>query len=210
MALGTIYFQQFIPNQHATFANIERRFSGSSVSSTNNQLAAHTYSYGLYSRQTGASSTQYTQIAASSMYFAAAYSSNTSGAWTVSQGAGSVTSGSAGTGLHSALTGFKHMYFPFAGTVTEGGQYAVAMWMSSATTGGTSPLRIGLLEMTNINNLTIGRVDTAAGFSISNASRVGDFGQGVYSSSSSNLPATLAVSGLTNAVSMARMYLQLD
>jgi hypothetical protein len=32
----------------------------------------------------------------------------------------------------------------------------------------------------------------------------------VYSSSSSNLPASIAVSGFTNAVSQARMYLQLD
>jgi hypothetical protein len=210
MGQGTIYFQQFIPKQNVTFQNIERRFSGSSVSSTNSQVAAHTYSYGLYSRETGASSTRYTQIGASSMYFAASFNSNTQAGWTVSQGAGSVTSTSAGTAVLSAMTGFKHIYFPFAGTVTEGGHYAIAMWMSSATTVGTSPLRIGLMEITNINNLTIGLINTAAGFSISNASRIGDFGQGVYSSSSSNLPSSIAVSGLTNAVSQARMYVQLD
>ena len=210
MGQNSIYFQQFTPKHNVEFSNIERRFSGSSVSSTNSQVAAHTYSYGLYSRQTGASSSQYTQIAASSIYFAASFNSNTQAGWTVSQGAASVTNSSAGTVNLSAITGFKHMYFPFAGTVTEGGQYAVAMQMSSATTVGTSPLRIGMMEMTHINNLTIGRIDTAAGFSISNASRIGDFGQGVYSVTSSNLPATLAVSGLTNAVSQARMYLQLD
>jgi fibronectin-binding autotransporter adhesin len=210
MGQGTIYFQQFIPKQNVTFGNIERRMSGSSVSSTNNQVAAHTYRYGLYSRETGANSSRYTQIGASSIYFAASFNSNTGAGWTVSQGAASVTNTSAGTVNLSAITGLKHLYFPFAGTVTEGGQYAIAMWMSSATTGGTSPLRIGVLEMTHINNLTIGRVDTAAGFSISNASRIGDFGQGVYSSSSSNLPASIAVSGFTNAVSQARMYLQLD
>jgi hypothetical protein len=144
------------------------------------------------------------------MYFAASFNSNTQAGWTVSQGAGSVTNSSAGTANLSAITGYKHLYMPFAGTVTVGGHYAIAMRMSSATTVGTSPLRIGLMELTNINNLTIGRIDTATGFSISNASRIGDFGQGVYSATSSNLPSTIALSGLTNAVSQARMYVQLD
>jgi hypothetical protein len=210
MGQNSIYLQQFYPAWNVTFANIERRFSGSSVSSTNSQVAAHTYQYGLYSQGTGASTSIYSQIATSQMYFAASFNSNTQAGWTVSQGAGSVTNSSAGTANLSAITGYKHLYFPFDGTVTVGGHYAIAMRMSSATTVGTSPLRIGLMELTNINNLTIGRIDTATGFSISNASRIGDFGQGVYSATSSNLPSTIALSGLTNAVSQARMYVQLD
>jgi hypothetical protein len=210
MGQNTIYLQQFIPQDHVTFAAIERRFSGSSVSSTNSQAASHTYSYALYSRGTGANSSIYSQIAQSSIFFAASFNSNTQAGWTVSQGAASVTNTSAGTVNMSAITGYKHMYFPFGGTVIAGSQYAIAMRMSSATAVGTSPLRIGLMEMTMINNLTVGRLDTDAGFSISNASRIGDFGQGVYSVTSSNLPATIALSGLTNAVSQARMYLQLD
>jgi hypothetical protein len=207
--LGTIYFQRWINQSNVSFNNIERRASFSSVSSTNSQVAAHTISYGLYSRQTGASSTQYSLIAASSMFMQASFSSNVSAAYTLSQGAASVTSSSAGTAILSALTGFKHFYLPFTNTITAGGEYAIAMWMSSATTGGTSPLRIGFKEMTNYTNLSVGKI-SPTGVSVTNASYVGEFAQGVYSSSSSNLPNTLALSGLTNMVSQARMYLQLD
>jgi hypothetical protein len=210
MGQNSIYFQKFVVPVNVSFNNIERRFSGSSVSSSVLQAASHTYNYGLYVRQTGASSSQYSLLASSSMYMAASYSSNLSAGWTFSQGAASVTNTSAGTVNMSAITGYKHMYMPFTTTMTANGEYAVAMHMSSATAGGTNPLRIGLLEQTIINNLTVGRLDTAAGFSISNASRVGDWAQGVYSATSSNLPATLAISGLTNAVSQARMYLQFE
>jgi hypothetical protein len=139
----------------------------------------------------------------------ASYSSNLSAGLTVSQGAASYTASSAGTVRQGDLTGFKHIYFPFTGTLTAGGYYAFAQIMSSATTGATGPLRIGFLELSVINNLTVGKVyaSTVIG---SAASYVGDWNQGVYSSSSNGLPATLAISGLTNAVSQQRMHLQFD
>ena len=207
--LGTIYFQKFIAPVNVSFNNIERRMSGSTVSSAISAQAAHTYSYGMYSLGTGASSTIYNLIASSSIFFQASYSSNLSAGYTISQGAASNTVSSAGTVGQGNLTGFKHVYFPFSSTITAGGQYAVAFNMSSATTGATGPLRIGLQELSVINNLTIGKLyaTTALG---SNASNVGDYAQGVYSSSSNGLPATLALSGLTNAVSQQRMYLQFD
>jgi hypothetical protein len=209
LANGTIYLQKFIAPQNISFNNFERRMSGSTVSSAISAQAAHSITYGLYSLGSGASTSVYSLIASSSIFFQASYSSNLSAGFTVSQGAASYTTSSAGTVAQGSLTGFKHIYFPFTTTITAGGLYAVGMIVSSATTGATGPLRLGVMDLSVINNLTIGKIfaTTVLG---SAASYVGDFAQGVYSSSSSNLPATIAISGLTNAVSQNRMYLQLE
>lgn len=209
MGQNTIYLQRLQPPVNVGFSNVERRMSGSFVSSTNSQAATHTYHYGLYSRGTGASTSIYSQIGSSQLVFMASISSNVSAGITISQGAGSFTSTSAGTALMSLITGYKHLYMDYTGTITAGGEYAWAMRMSSATAVGTNALRIGLQELSVINNLTIGRIFASSAFA-SNASYVGDFAQGVYSATSSNLPATIARSGLTNAVSQQRMYLQFD
>ena len=207
--LNTIYFQRFINATDVSFNSIARRETFSSVSSAASQQAAHTLDYGLYIRDTGASSTQYTLAASSRFFLQASYSSNLSAGFTLSQGAASLTSSSAGTALLSQLTGFQHLYLPFTSTLTAGGQYAIAMRLSSATTGGTSPMRYGMLEMTNYTNLSVKKISPVS-FTASNASHVGDWGQAVYATTSSNLPGTLALSGFTNAVSQARMYLQFD
>jgi hypothetical protein len=207
---NTINFQKFIMQDDVSFNNLEFRLSGSSVSSTNSQVAAHSYNYGIYARETGASSSRYSLLASSQMVMQASFSSNVSAGFTVQVPGTTFTSTSAGTAVLSAMTGFKHLYMPFTSTLSAGGQYAVAMHMSSATTGGTSPLRLGIKEQTYYNNLTIGRVDVNAGFQISATSRVGDFALGIYNTTSAGLPSTLAVSGLTNAVSQARMYIQFE
>lgn len=206
---NSIYLQRLQPPVNVAFANVERRMSGSFVSSTNSQAATHTYHYGLYSRGTGASTSIYSQIGSSQIVFQASISSNVSAGFTISQGAGSFTSTSAGTALYSLITGYKHLYMAYADTLTAGGDYAWAMRMSSATAIGTNALRIGLQELSVINNLTIGKIFATTAIA-SNASHVGDFAQGVYSATSSNLPSTIALSGLTNAVSQQRMYLQFD
>jgi hypothetical protein len=206
---GTIYFQKFIAPANIAFSNFERRYSGSTVSSAISAQAAHTISYGLYSLGSGASTSIYNLIASSSMFMQASYSSNLSAGHTVSAGAASYTNSSAGTVGQGNLTGYKHIYFPFQSTITAGGNYAFAMNVSSATTGATGPLRIAFQELSVINNLTIGKIYNST-VAASNASYVGDWAQGVYSSSSNGLPSTLAISGLTNAVSQQRMYLQLD
>ena len=209
LGLGSIYFQKFLAPANISFNQFERRVSGSSASSSISAQAAHSYTYGLYSHGTGASTSIYNLIASSSLFMQASYSSNLSAGYTISQGAASYTVSSAGTVAQSALTGFKHMYFPFASTITQGGEYAIAMVMSSATTGATGPFRMGVLDLSVINNLTVGKF-YATTVLATNASFVGDYAQGVYSSSSNGLPSTLAISGLTNAVSQQRMYLQFE
>lgn len=206
---NTLYFQRFENQSNISFNNLEFRFSGSTVSSTNSQAVSHTYDYGLYSRQTGASSTRYSLIASSQIIFGASATSNASAGFTISQGAGSYTNTSAGTANMSLLTGFKHVYLPFTSTLSKGGEYAIGLRMSSATTVGTNPWRLGMKFLTNYNNLTIGKIRTST-IEATNASFVGEFACGGYSASSSNLPNSLALSGLTNVASQARMYIQFD
>ena len=209
LGLNSVYFQRFIMDRNVSFNYLEFRASGSTVSSTNSQRAAHTYDYGLYSRETGASSTQYALISSSRFFMDVSISSNVSVAYTISQGAASITSSSAGTALLSGLSGFKHLYFPFTSTITAGGQYALAVRMSSATSVGTNAFRIALKQMSIMNNLTIGKIGTG-GVTATNASHVGDFAQGVYSVTSGALLGTVALSGLTNAISQMRMYVQFE
>lgn len=206
---NSVYLQRFVMPVNASFNNLEIRISGSTVSSSNSQVAAHTYNYGLYSLGTGASTSIYSRIATSQLVFTASFNSNTAAGYTISQGAASFTSSSAGTALMSALTGFKHLYLPFTSTLTADGHYAIALHMSSATTVGTSPLRIGIKQQTYYNNLTIGKI-YATTVLATNASFVGDFALGVYSATSGGLADTIARSGLTNAASQGRLYVQLE
>jgi hypothetical protein len=208
LGLNSIYFQRFVNEGNVSFNYLEFRASGSTVSSTNSQRGAHTYDYGIYSRDT-ANTSQYVLISSSRFIMDVSISSNVSAAYTISQGAASITSSSAGTGLLSDLSGFKHLYFPYTGTLTRGGEYAIALRMSSATSGGTNAFRIAIKQMSMMNNLTIGKIGTG-GVTATNASFVGDFAQGVYGTTSSALLNTIALSGLTNAISQMRMYIQFE
>jgi hypothetical protein len=205
MGQNSLYLQKLVPNANYSFNNIELRMSGSFVSSNNSQVAAHTILYGLYSLN----GVSYSSIATSSMFINASYSSNASMGYTVSQGGASFTTTSAGTAIASLMTGVKHLYLPFTNTITAGGYYAFGIAISSATTVGTSPFRMALLNQTIINNLTIGKIH-ASTILASNSTYVGDFAMGVYSTTTGAMPSSLNVNALTNQVSQARLYLQLD
>lgn len=129
--------------------------------------------------------------------------------YTISQGAGSYTTTSGGTGIASLMTGLKHLYLPFTTTVTAGGAYAFAIHISSATTVNTAPLRIAILNQSVINNLTIGKVH-ASTILASNTTFVGDYAQGVYATTTNAMPAAVALSQMTNAISQMRLYFQLE
>lgn len=203
---NSLYLQKLRPQQAYSFNFFERRMSGSFVSSTNSQVVVHTINYGLYSRD---NATRVTQCGSSQMIVSASYNSNTAMGFTISQGAASFTTTSGGTAIASLMTGFKHLYLPFTSTMSAGTEYWFGMAISSATTVGTSPLRLAMLELTNINNLTIGKV-YATTLLASNTSHVGDFNEGVFSVTTGGLPSTIADNQITNAISQARMYLQVD
>lgn len=202
---NSFYLQKMRPGGNYAFSNFDLRMSGSFVSSTNSQVAVHTVNYGLYSLN-GAT---YSSIATSNMIISASFNSNTAMGYTISQGAGSFTTTSGGTAIASLMTGMKHLYLPFTSTITAGGAYAMGLHISSATTVGTSPHRMAILNQTVINNLTVGKV-FASTILASNASFVGDFAQGVGSVTTGAMPSSIAETALTNAVSQARLYMQLD
>jgi hypothetical protein len=202
----SLYFQKLHPDVNYSFNNFELRMSNSMVTTTNNSAAvSYTLFYGLYSQDTNNS---YNSIATSSMYIAGSMSSSNSAGITVSQGGSSFTT-QASTTVASLMSGYKHLYLPFTSTITADGHYAFAIMASSTTTGGTGALRLALVNETVINNLTIGKIYGSTVLA-SNSTFVGDFGQGVYSATTSALPASVAKSQMSNAVSQARLYIQLD
>lgn len=203
---NSLYLQKIRPENAYSFNYFEPRISGSFVSSTNSQVAVHSISYGLYSRD---NATRVTQCGSSVMVISASYNSNTAMGYTISQGGASYTTTSGGTAIASLMTGFKHLYLPFTTTMSAGTEYWFAMNISSATTVGTGPHRMAVLHLTNINNLTVGKVH-ATTILASNTSHVGDYNQGVYSATTGALPSTIADNQITNAISQARMYLQVD
>jgi hypothetical protein len=202
---NSLYMQKMLPNENYAFSNVELRMSGSFVSSTNSQVVAHSISYGLYSLN-GAT---YSSISTSQMVISASYNSNTAMGYTISQGGASFTTSSGGTGIASLMSGFKHLYLPFTSTLSAGVSYAFGINISSATTVGTSPMRMAILNQTILNNLTIGKIH-ATTILASNTSFVGDFNQAVGSVTTGAMPSSIANSAMTNAVSQARLYLQLD
>lgn len=203
---NSLYLQKIRPELNYSFNAIEMRVSGSFVSSTNSQVVVHTIRYGLYSLDTQNS---FNSIATSSMIISASFNSNTAMGFTISQGAGSYTTTSGGTAIASLMSGLKHLYLPMTQTMSSGGEYAVGLLVSSATTVGTSPLRLAFLNRTVINNLTIGKV-YATTLLASNSTFVDDHAQGVYATTTGAMPSAVAKSQMTNAVSQALLYHQFE
>lgn len=203
---NTLYMQKFNPPVNVSFNNFERYVSVNIVTSTNSQTVQETIRYGLYSLD-GANS--YNLIASSSVAITA---SNSNGSYSITVNAGGTnnfSTGSAGSNIVTQFTGARHMYFPFASTITVGGRYAVAFLHSTASVVNTGAWRMSQLVMTNINNLTWGKL-SPTGVTASNTSHVGDWAQGVYATTTGAMPSAIAKSQMSNAVSLARMYLQLD
>ena len=202
-----LYLQKVVPMENISFNYIELRASGSTASSSVSANAPHTIQYGLYSLNTANNS--YGSVATSQMYVNASYSSNASMGLTISQGAASYTDSSAGTVIGSQLSGFKHFYMPFTNTLSAGVNYAVGVMVSSTTAGNTGPLRLAFLNQSIINNVTIGKIyaSTVLG---SNSTYVGDYAQGVYNTTTGSMPASVAKSQMTNAISQMRLYLQFE
>lgn len=206
MGQNSLYMQKVRPEENYSFNYIEFRVSGSFVSSSNSQVAVHSFRYGLYSLDTNAS---YNSIATSLMVISASFNSNTAMGYTVSQGAGSFTTTSGGTAIASLMSGFKHLYLPFTNTLSQGVEYAVGLLVSSATTVGTSPMRIAFWNQSVINNLTLGKI-YASTVIASNSTHVGDYEQGVLSATTGAMPAAVAKSQMTAAISRAILYHQFE
>ena len=204
---NSLYMQKVMPLENISFNNLEFKISGSFVSTSVSNAVFHTMQYGIYSLNTANDS--YGLLASSSMAINASNSSNASYAMTISQGTNSFSNSSLGTVNASLMSGMKHLYLPYTGTLTAGVNYAVALLISSTSSAGGAPLRIAFWEQSIINNISLGKLyaSTALG---SNASYIGDYGQGVYGTTTGVMPSSVAKSQLTNAISQMILYHQFE
>jgi hypothetical protein len=206
---NTVYFQHFIPDEYVTMSKIEMYARGSFVSSSNSQVYAQTVHYGLYSQDTGASSTRMTQISSSSLVYSVSYNSTTAAGFTISQGAGSFTSTTNNTSMLTSVSGPFHLYLPFEGSLAPDVKYAFGIRVSSATTGNTgahrfAPLALSMMATTNMAKMYTSTVIASAN------SLVGDRDMGFYATTSASLPVSYATSQLSQVVSRQRFYLQFE
>jgi hypothetical protein len=204
-----MYYFPVFPPDNAAVSAIEMACSFNNASSSVSHSVGQTIQYGLYKAGAGASSTQYESISTSQMVIQASFSSNLSGGLTISQGTGSYTVSSAGTGFISSLTGQKHFYLPFATTLHAGSKYHVGFRVSTASVGNTGAFRQSFLVMTNQSNLSWGRVFVSTIFA-SNVSVIEDQDARYYSATTGGMMASYAVSQASLQVSRARPWLNFD
>jgi hypothetical protein len=189
---------------------IEMLISMSSVTSSISHSVGHTMSYGIYTKGTGASTSQMQSMATSSFYIQASYSSNLSGGYTIAQGTNSFTSSSAGTVFGSVLSGQKILSLPFSTSLAAGGDYYLCFAQSSASVGNTGAIRMSHVVQTIATNGSWGQLDIN-GARISNSSYSNEPYMVSYSATSGVWAATLAKSDMRlNANSINQMYALLE
>lgn len=205
---NSLYFVPINPLNNVTMTAMNMLVSINNATSSISHAVSLTFSYGLYSLGTGASTSQILLIASSSMAIIASYSSNFSGGYTLSQGTNSTTYSSAGTGSTSAWTGQRIMAYPMETLLTAGGEYYIAMAQRTTSVGNNGALRMSHIVLNNMTNGSFGRL-APNGNTVSNASIIPNFNGFVYSATSNAWPSTIALSQ-RSIQSNIRMYVQLD
>lgn len=155
---NTLHFTPLWPPVNVSMSAVNLLLSLSSATSSISHSVGHTFSYGLYSRQTGASSSLIAPMTTYSGFMAASYSSNLSGGYTVNLNGQSTTVSSAGTVFGSVLSGLKQMEAPLAAFMSKGGEYYFAMANSSNSVGGTGALRVSAIVNNPLSNASHGRI----------------------------------------------------
>lgn len=206
---NTLYLQHFIPEDVVQFSNMELWARGSFVSSSNSMAYSQTIRYGIYSNETGASSTRMTLMGSSSMTFGVSFNSNTAMGFTVGDGVTSFTTTSGGTGLITNVSGPFHLYLPFTSTLQPNVKHALAIHVSSTTAVGTQAWRFAPMVQTVMNSLSMGRIFNS-GSQAASQTVIGDREMGAYSATTGTLPSTYATTQLTIAVSRQQLPFMLE
>jgi hypothetical protein len=206
---NTVYFQHFIPDEYVSMSKAELYARGSFVSSSNSQVYAQTVHYGMYSQETGASSTRMSQMGSSSIAYSVSYNSTTAAGFTISQGAGSFTTSGTNTTLLTSISGPFHLYLPYEGSLAPDVKYAFGIRVSSATTGNTGAHRFAPLALSMMASTNMAKMYTSTVIASAN-SLVGDRDMGFYATTSASLPVSYATSQLSQVVSRQRFYLQFE
>lgn len=205
---NTLYFQGLQAENNVTMTAVQMLMSLSSATSTANHSVGQTISYGLYSRGTGGSTSQYASMATSSFVMQVAFSSNTSGGATFGNANTSYTVASGGTAFGSAYSGQKILSLPFATSLDMSGDYLFAFANSTASVGATGALRASFIVLTNATNASFGVVANTSVL-VSNASNTWQPQQVIYSATSGAWPATIGRSQLSqNSLNQAYVYFE--
>jgi len=203
------------PEENISMTAIQMLMSISATSANNSQTAGNTFSYGLYTRGTGASSTRYLSLATSSMFVNVSANGNASWGYTVGQGTQSVTaSNAASSAIVSLLTGMKVFVMPFSTSIPPSVEYLLGFARSTSSGGVANNLFNGShLVMTALSgaSASFGAVDITGGLQITANTRTQEFQQVVYTATSGAWPATMGVTQVTNnGASVNHMYAWLE
>ena len=116
------------------------------------------------------------------------------------------TTTSAGTGILSQYTAGKLFYLPYAGSMSAGVEYAFGFHVSTASAVGTSPARLSFLELTNLNNTTLGKISPST-VQLGSATNYKEWDQVMHRTTQAGLVNSYEDSQCQVAVSRARQYL---
>jgi hypothetical protein len=212
---NSLHFQIMRPEENISMTAIQMLVSISAASANNPQTAGNTYSYGLYTRGTGASSTQYLSLATSSMFVNVSANGNANWGYTVGQGTQSATaSNAASSAIVSLLTGMKVFVMPFSTSVSPSVEYLLGFARSTSSGGVANTLfNNSQLVMTALSgaSASFGAVGITGGLQITATTRTQEFQQVVYTATSGAWPATMGVTQVTNnGASVNHMYAWLE
>lgn len=197
--LNSVHVQLFYPGADLSITAVNMLASLSSSGGNASLVAAHTFSYGVYSIGAGTNSSRLESMATSSFFLNGYISTNNRASYAVGQGTNSFTTSASSTSINTVLSGVKAMQFPFATSLDATGVYAMVFFHSSATTGATIPLRVSFMVNTVASgaSASFGQINTG-GVSASATSITQEFQQLIWSTTTNALPSTIAFSDLSN------------
>lgn len=199
---NSLHFQLFEPGINITMTGVNILVSGSTSTAAgpSPNILGQTFSYGIYSQGTGASTSLLASMATSSFFLNALQLSTTSASYAIGQGTNSFTASAANSTLLSFLSGIKALQLPFVTSLASSGQYAFVFANStSLAVSGSNVLRISNVVMTNAAGVSASYgLFYTGGALVSNSSLTQEFQQLVWSATSGAWPATIAYNALSN------------
>jgi hypothetical protein len=199
---NSLHFQLFEPGINITMTGVNILVSGSTSTAAgpSPNILGQTFSYGIYSQGTGASTSRLESMATSSFFLNALQVSTTSASYAIGQGANSFTASAANSTLLSFLSGIKALQMPFVTSLASSGKYAFVFANStSLAVSGSNVLRISNVVMTAASGVSASYgLFYTGGALVSNSSLTQEFQQLVWSATSGAWPATIAYNALSN------------
>lgn len=209
---GSIHVQMFVPGENLTMTGVNMLASMSSAASNASMVVGNTFSYGIYSKGSGASTSQLLSMATSSFFINVYASSTANASYAVGNANNSFITNSAGTVINSVMSGMKALQLPFATSLASSGEYAFVFHNSTSNVGNTGAVRISHLVITAASGASgsYGLINTG-GISASATSITQEFQQLLWTTTTNAMPATIGFSNLSNnGASVNHMFAYLN